>query len=876
MAPSTRLVLLAALVVRAAGLDEAGQMATVAIHRWLFGDNLRNVSGARFPGYEGDAKLLAIVPPSNTTVKAGFRIFKVESVSPAAGTMTMKVWYRLQWNDNRLAWDPSQFAGVGEINVRAATLSDAENNEIWTPDLVPYNAAGQVAASLEPSVASVSSDGMVFWSRQGSLTLLCGFSGLNNFPFDELKCPTDVGGWMLGNDVQRIALLDEGWRFVGLERSRIATYSQWEFVKATASLAIKRYPYSSQEYPLIEYVFFVRRDARTYYMLTLWLPPIFLAVLAFSTLYVSPSAGERLGYGMTIFLAAQFAKSIQQQLMPICKEIVWFDIYIFFHELYYFSTLMTSCITVYLYYSTADSFVPRWLRVALGGQAALDRLLNKQSMSDNERESAVARLYRKLAKGGGDANRLQAAIDQSPTPAAASASPAGEANLAPSPAAHATAPSLARIASGGAFSACGSSASRANSLAAAGETEAASAARGGKPRPAAGASAPPEDATDQLNRKLLFFERLYFLLDSDGDGTVQLDEVSRFLSFADFYLLPGARMQKITDALDLSSLFREADVPSELSLGGEQMGAKPRAEMVEVTRLDFVKLCVENLMDKPLEDLTVAAETYAAAQAVQKKRAQTRWRRVALDIDYYARWLFSSLYLIVLVGMWQLNPGYSPHDDQPQLVDQRYAEEIEYDASGGDMRTLPFAVRHEHLWLLRSLITPMLVLVAVVAWLLLRVRTNRKMLAARWDQLHRMQQNSSAEDDSGRGLGDSDGGDLPDAAAAQGGGARAWASAATRLRSVTDAHFLVDGIKRVVQDQAREAKQAGVLGYEDPLVERSRRHTGAGTRPKARSHEHVVHRGLVGARRNKFESRPPTSTTSDEQRGGGMAMADNI
>ena len=209
-------------------------------------------------------------------------------------------------------------------------------------------------------------------------------------------------------------------------------------------------------------------------------------------------------------------------------------------------------------------------------------------------------------------------------------------------------------------------------------------------------------------------------------------------------------MQKITDALDLSSLFREADVPSELSLGGEQMGAKP-GEMVEVTRLDFVKLCVENLMDKPLEDLTVAAETYAAAQAVQKKRAQTRWRRVALDIDYYARWLFSSLYLIVLVGMWQLNPGYSPHDDQPQLVDQRYAEEIEYDASGGDMRTLPFAVRHEHLWLLRSLITPVLVLIAVVAWLLLRVRTNRKMLAARWDQLHRMQQNSSAEEDSGRG-----------------------------------------------------------------------------------------------------------------------------
>ena len=99
-------------------------------------------------------------------------------------------------------------------------------------------------------------------------------------------------------------------------------------------------------------------------MLTLWLPPVFLAILAFSTLFISPAAGERLGYGVTVYLASQFAKGIQQLLMPICKEVVWIDIYIFFHEIFYFSILMTSCTSVYFYYCTREHFLPLWLSIA--------------------------------------------------------------------------------------------------------------------------------------------------------------------------------------------------------------------------------------------------------------------------------------------------------------------------------------------------------------------------------------------------------------------------------------------------------------------------------------------------------------------------------
>ena len=90
--------------------------------------------------------------------------------------------HRLQWQDDRLAWDPAQFGGVSEIQMRAAGLSDSENSEIWVPDIIPYNSGDGISSTLEPAIASVASTGQVYWSRPGLLDLLCAFSGLNNFP----------------------------------------------------------------------------------------------------------------------------------------------------------------------------------------------------------------------------------------------------------------------------------------------------------------------------------------------------------------------------------------------------------------------------------------------------------------------------------------------------------------------------------------------------------------------------------------------------------------------------------------------------------------------------------------------------------------------
>ena len=43
------------------------------------------------------------------------RFFKVESVLAADGRMTLKVWMRTSWTDERLRWNPDEWGGVTQL-----------------------------------------------------------------------------------------------------------------------------------------------------------------------------------------------------------------------------------------------------------------------------------------------------------------------------------------------------------------------------------------------------------------------------------------------------------------------------------------------------------------------------------------------------------------------------------------------------------------------------------------------------------------------------------------------------------------------------------------------------------------------------------------
>ena len=64
--------------------------------------------------------------------------YSVESLVAATGEMKLKVWMRLKWRDDRVAWEPAEFGHVTQVRMSAA-------DGLWTPDIWLYN--GQTSAA---------------------------------------------------------------------------------------------------------------------------------------------------------------------------------------------------------------------------------------------------------------------------------------------------------------------------------------------------------------------------------------------------------------------------------------------------------------------------------------------------------------------------------------------------------------------------------------------------------------------------------------------------------------------------------------------------------------------------------------------------------
>ena len=142
-----------------------------------------------------------LVMPDGSTVETAtgcdvqmqIRVLKFQHVSIADGSLSLKVWLRLSWNDTRLVWDPADYGGLTYTHVNGGMPEDWE---VWLPDIQPYNAIQGPVNTLEPAMLKVSSKGVVYYSRPGTLELQCKFTGLVAFPFDKPKCSFDMGGFM--------------------------------------------------------------------------------------------------------------------------------------------------------------------------------------------------------------------------------------------------------------------------------------------------------------------------------------------------------------------------------------------------------------------------------------------------------------------------------------------------------------------------------------------------------------------------------------------------------------------------------------------------------------------------------------------------------
>ena len=69
------------------------------------------------------------------------KFFKIQSLDAHEGSLKIKIWLRLYWQDKRLAWNKDDYGGLEDTQFWADPSPGSSGSEIWMPDVQPCTAA---------------------------------------------------------------------------------------------------------------------------------------------------------------------------------------------------------------------------------------------------------------------------------------------------------------------------------------------------------------------------------------------------------------------------------------------------------------------------------------------------------------------------------------------------------------------------------------------------------------------------------------------------------------------------------------------------------------------------------------------------------------
>ena len=290
---------------------------------------------------------------TGTDVRMQIKFFKVQTVDAHEGSMKIKVWLRMYWEDRRLSWDPSDYGGLEYTQFWADISPGSSSYEIWLPDVQPYNSMSAIASTLDPTYLKVDYRGDIFYSRPGTLEVMCKFSGLSRFPYDRLKCPMDWGGWGMSGMQQGIVLHDGGY-VNGYENEFAAGASYQEHTITDISVRVRAGTYDAsfgaEPWPIVSYVVTLQR-AHLFYTLVIILPTMLITLLSFAVFWSDPSAADSLGYGVNIIVVSVLMQVVVITYLPVCGEILWIDLFLIINVMFCVISLAESIFTMMLTYN---------------------------------------------------------------------------------------------------------------------------------------------------------------------------------------------------------------------------------------------------------------------------------------------------------------------------------------------------------------------------------------------------------------------------------------------------------------------------------------------------------------------------------------------
>ncbi|XP_059397996.1 5-hydroxytryptamine receptor 3A-like [Carassius carassius] len=239
----------------------------------------------------------------STTVAIDLMVYAILNVDEKNQVLTTYVWYRQQWTDEFLVWDPEKFDDVEQISIPTAN--------IWVPDIL-INEFVDVGKSPDIPYVYVGHTGLVRNYKPIQVVTACSLN-IYNFPYDVQKCSLTFQSWLHTTKDINITLMRTPEEVMN-DKSVFMNQGEWELLHVLSTY--NEFSIDNDDYYAEMKFHVVIRRRPLFYTVNLLLPSIFLMVMDIVGFYLPPDSGERVSFKITLLLGYSVFLIIVSDTLP--------------------------------------------------------------------------------------------------------------------------------------------------------------------------------------------------------------------------------------------------------------------------------------------------------------------------------------------------------------------------------------------------------------------------------------------------------------------------------------------------------------------------------------------------------------------------------
>lgn len=238
------------------------------------------------------------------------RLNQIVNLNERQQVLTTNVFIDQSWTDPALSWNPNEFRDVRSLRIPA--------EQVWKPDTFIYNNADNGSTGfIHGTYIQIRHTGEVKWPVPVRLRSSCVVK-ITYFPFDYQFCMVRFGSWIYSHKLVDYKVRHD---VVSVDLSTYIKNSEWDLLSMKLEKSIANRSRGLGAHPHITAVLYLKRNT-FYYLFNIIVPCVMLSLLTLMTFWLSPTSGEKVTLGLSVFLAFSMFMLLIAEEVPASSDAV--------------------------------------------------------------------------------------------------------------------------------------------------------------------------------------------------------------------------------------------------------------------------------------------------------------------------------------------------------------------------------------------------------------------------------------------------------------------------------------------------------------------------------------------------------------------------